>query len=160
MATRNQEMQKIIRLYRHETGETEVDMHKVASFAADRLGWPLPRPVDPLAQLAALFSQAAREETKYDKKTGRPYRVNHAVAVSQGRARQLYLWVDIDEASRAPMVKSLMGRRQQMVGDALQLALDADHWNSLHPTQEPIPLPLDFTDDVEWAKNAPMEKAS
>ena len=160
MATKNQEMQRMIRLYKHETDETEVDMHKVASFAADRLGWPLPRPADPLARLAAQFSQAAREEIKYDKKTGRPYRVNHAVAVTQGGERQLYLWVDIDEVSRAPMVKSLMGRRQQMVDDALQLAFDADHWNSLHPAQEPIQLPLDFTDDVEWAKNAPVEKAS
>ena len=156
---RNQEMQRVIRLYKQKTGETEVDMRKVASFAAD-LGWQLPRPVDPLARLATLFSQAAREETKYDKKTGQPYRVNHAVPVSQGGARQLYLWVDIDEAPRAPMVKSLMGRRQQIVGDALQLALDADHWNSLHSVQEPIQLPLDFTDDVVWAKNAPMEKAS
>ena len=159
MATKNQEMQRIIRLYKYETGESEVEMHKVASFAA-RLGWPLPKPVDPLDRLAADFSHAAREEIKYDKETGRPYRVNHAVAVAQDGARQMYIWVDIDEAPRGPMLKSLMGRRQQMVGDALQLNLDAEHWNNIHPRQEPIQLPLDFTDDVQWAKNAPLEDAS
>lgn len=42
-----------------------------------------------------------------------------------------------------------------MVGDGLQLSLDADHWNRLHEDEEPIVLPMDFTDDVEWRKNAP-----
>ena len=44
MANKHQEMQRIIRMYRHETGETEVDMHAVAEFAVDRLGWRLPTP--------------------------------------------------------------------------------------------------------------------
>ena len=52
------------------------------------------------------------------------------------------------------MLKSLINRRQQMVGDALQLDLDAEHWNNINPNEVPIQLPLDFTDDVEWAKNA------
>ena len=47
-----------------------------------------------------------------------------------------------------------------MVGDTLQLDLDAEHWNNIHPEEQPIQLPLDFTDDVEWRKNAPDEEAS
>ena len=159
MATKNQEMQRLIRLYKQETGETEVDMHQVALFAA-RVGWPLPRPTDPLDLLASQFSQAAREETKRDEQTGRPYRVNHAVPTMQTGRQLSYLWVDIDEAPRGPMVKSLIGRREQMVGDALQLDLDAEHWNNIHPEEQPIQLPLDFTDDVEWRKNAPDGEAS
>lgn len=57
-------------------------------------------------------------------------------------------------------MKSLTGRRQQMVGDAFQLALDADHWNNVHSNEEPIQIQMDFTDDVEWAMNAPVDKAS
>ena len=162
MANKHQEMQSIIRMYRHETGETEVDMHAVAKFAVERLRWPFPKPVDPYDRLTTQFSQAARVEVKYDAKTGHPYRVNHAIAAGQGDNRQLsYLWFDLDEIEERPkVVKSLTGRRQQMVGDALQLALDADHWNNVHSNEEPIQIPMDFTDDVEWAMNAPVDKAS
>ena len=152
-------MQWYIRQYKRETGATEVDMHEVALFAS-RNGWPLPKPVDPLDNLAKQFAQAAREEIKHDEATGRPYRVNHAVPRSHRDGRQLYFWVDIDEAPRGQMLKSLVGRRQQMVGDALQLARDQEHWNNIHPDEEQIRLPLDFTYDVEWANNAPDEDAS
>ena len=46
-----------------------------------------------------------------------------------------------------------------MVDDGLQLTFDADHWNNAHPNEEPIAIPLDFTDDIEWRKNG-QEKAS
>jgi hypothetical protein len=72
-------------------------------------------------------------------------------------SQQLALWVDIDEAPRKPILKCLIQRREQMVGDGLQLTLDADHWNSIHPEEEPIELPLDLGPDVEWRKNAPDE---
>ena len=150
-------MQRVIRMFKEETGEAAVDMHRVAAFA-EKLGWPIPAPVDPLDRLAAQFTQAAREEVKHDRATGRPYRVNHAIPNQRNDRRgQLYLWIDIDEAPRGPMLKSLINRRQQMVGDALQLDLDAEHWNNINSNEEPIQLPLDFTDDVEWAKNAPPE---
>ncbi len=51
-------------------------------------------------------------------------------------------------------------RRELMVGDGLQITYDQDHWNSIHPNEEPITLPMDFTDDIEWRKNGPDEKAS
>jgi hypothetical protein len=120
------------------------------------MGWPLPQPVDPLARLAKQFTEAAREEIRHDKITKKPYRANHAIPVTQA-AVQLYLWIDIDEAPRAPMLKSLMNRREQMVGDGLQLTLDADHWNQIHPDEEPITVPMDFTMDIEWRKNTPED---
>lgn len=156
MATKNQEMQKLIRWYKDETGEREVDMKKVAQFAVLR-GWPMPAPVDPIDRLAKDFSAAAREETRNDPKTGRPYRVNHVYTVTRGE-EQLHLWVDIDEAPRAPMFSSLQMRREQMVGDAVQLTFDADHWNSIHPEEEPIHIELDFAPDVEWRKNTPGDE--
>lgn len=158
MSKKRQEMQRLIRYYKDETGEKEVDMHKVAAFAAKR-GWPLPTPTDPLDMLAKQFSQAAREEIRHDAETGRPYRANHALTATQG-GQQMTLWVDIDEAPRKSMVKSLVNRREQMVGDGLQLTLDADHWNSIHPDEEPIVMPMDFTDDIAWRKNAPDEEVA
>lgn len=156
MATKLHERQRLIRHYKEVTGKTEVDMKEVAKFAVSK-GWPLPPPTDPLDRLAKEFSDAARVEIKYDKKTGQPYRVNHAIPVKNGE-KQYHLWIDIDEAPRKPMYKSLILRREQMVGDGLQLTLDADHWNSINHDEEPINIPMDFTDDITWRKNAPDEK--
>ncbi len=156
MATKHQQMQRLIRLYKDQTKKTEINMHDVAQFAVDQ-GWPLPRPIAALDRLAKEFSQAAREEIDHDTKTGKPYRVNHAITQIQGSMQQTF-WIDIDEAPRKPMLKSLVQRREQMVGDGLQLTLDAMHWNSINPSEAPINLPLDFTDDIEWRINAPDEE--
>ncbi|MCB9570877.1 MAG: hypothetical protein H6709_02170 [Kofleriaceae bacterium] len=64
------------------------------------------------------------------------------------------LWVDIDGATRVQMHRSLNLRREQMVGDAVQLSFDAEHWNSIHPAEEPIKIELDFAPDVEWRRNS------
>lgn len=159
--SKHAEMQRLIRYYKDETGVKEVDMHKVARFAVSK-GWPLPEPRDPLDRLARQFAAAAREEIRHDKATGRPYRANHVYTVQQGDLFQR-LWVDIDEVARAPMLASLVNRREQMVGDACQLSFDAEHWSRVNPDKEPINLPMDFTQDVEWRRNAPgdeEEKAS
>ena len=157
--TKNQEMQRIIKAFREATGDQSVNMHDVARYAAGR-GWPLPKPKTALERLAEQFSGAAREEIRRDEITGRPYRANLAVTTWNGPGDQLTLWTDIDEAPRHVAHKSLIQRREQMVGDACSLAFDAEHWNRINPNDEPITLPLDFTDDVEWRKNAPNDKAA
>src|SRR5438309_1995798 len=104
MSTKFQRMQTFIRYYKDQTGVKEVDMLEVAKFAKSK-GWVLPALPDPLDLLAKEFSKAARDEIRHDKKTGRPYRANHAY--SQSHSPTLFtLWVDIDEAPRKPMLKS------------------------------------------------------
>ncbi len=78
----------------------------------------------------------------------------HAVEAKQGH----FFWIDIDEAPRKPMVKSLVKRREQMIDDGYQLTLDSDHWNSINPKEEPINMIMDLTEDVEWRKNSPDDK--
>ncbi len=158
--TRARQMQGIIRLYKEKTGAITVDMHKVAVFATER-GWPMPRPVDPMERLASDFSKAAREETRRDAKTGRPYRANHAFPVKQGNSTiPMWLWVDIDEAPRMLIHRSLVNRREQIIGDVVQLAFDAEHWNNIHPDEQPITMETDYTDDLEWRMNSEDEEAS
>src|SRR5438552_450230 len=140
MANKHKEMQFLIREWKKETGNIEIDMHQVAEFAASR-GWPLPPPVSALERLAKEFSQAAREETRQDSQTGRPYRVYHAYPA--GGQGQGMLWIDIDEAPRQIMLKSAVMRREQVVGDMVQLYLDLDHYNRKNPAQSPINLPTD-----------------
>jgi hypothetical protein len=154
--SRRKDMQRLIRAYKDETGERELDMHKVAKWAAVK-GWPLPTPPDPLDMLAKLFTEAAREEIGYDKGTGNPYRVYHALKTRHGET-QLHLFIDIEETSRDQMLVSLVSRREQMVSDGLMLSYDEDHWNTQHPSEEPIQLPMDLTFDIELRRNAPDDE--
>ena len=63
-----------------------------------------------------------------------------------------FVFVDIEDATRPQMHRSLTKRREQMVGDAVHLTYDADRWNAEHPDLEPIQMALDFGPDVEWRK--------
>ena len=156
--TQAKEIQSLARLYKEECGLAEIDVEDFSDWMVKK-GWPLPAPVSPMERLARTISSALREEIRYDALTGRPYRANHAYPVGTNGQRTLWSWIDIDEAPREPMRKSLQTRREQMVGDGLQLSLDADHWNATHSDEQPIMVQLDFTDDVEWRKNAPDENA-
>ncbi|WP_121325007.1 hypothetical protein [Paraburkholderia sp. RAU2J] len=109
-------------------------------------------------RLTEQFSEGAREETRRDEVTGSPYRVNLAVTTWQGK-EQMTLWTDIDAAPRHIAHKSLVQRREQMVGDAVQLTFDVMHWNRINDVEDPINMPLDLTDDVEWQINAPDKDA-
>ena len=119
--SKRKDMQRLIRKYREETGEHELDMKRVAKWAAGK-GWPLPTPPNPLDMLAKEFTDAAREEIEYDNKTGKPFRVYHALKVSHG-GTQLHLFVDIEEASRDQMLVSLTMRREQMVSDGVNVVI-------------------------------------
>lgn len=155
MMNKSQTMQRMIHWFREETGKTEYAMEEVVDFAISR-GIRLPKPPSAHDILVREFSQAARDEMRKDKKTGRPYRANHCFTQQQGD-RQYRLWVDIDEAERRQMVKCLKMRRDQMLNDGLQLSFDTDHWNSIHAEEEPIVIDMDFTEDIEWRKNAPSQ---
>lgn len=157
MPTKSKEMQYLIRQYREKTGKQDVEMHEVAKFAVSK-GWPLPTPRTALDRLASQFSAAARQETRKDEVTGHPYRANLAVTSWVGD-QQITFWTDIDEAPRPVAHKAFKLRREQMVGDALQLTFDMMHWNRINPKDEPIDMPLDFVDDVAWRMNAPDEDA-
>jgi hypothetical protein len=149
--TKNEQMQQLVRLYREETGESDVSPTRLAEYAVKK-GWPLPKPSSPIEILARQFTEAMRVELKTDSTTGHPYRVNHAY-IPGG---QISLWFDIDDpyTTRSKMQISLINRREQMVGDGLQLTFDADHWNVAHPSEEPIKMPLDFTQDIAERKAA------
>lgn len=155
MPTKAQEMQSIIKRYRTETGLDSVDLREVAKYAAG-MGWPLPKPKTALDRLAEQFASAAREEMRKDDVTGRPYRANLAVTTWQGQ-NQLTLWTDIDVAPRNVAHKSFKQRREQMIGDAVQLTFDVMHWNRVNESEQPIEMPMDFTDDVQWRMNEPDE---
>lgn len=151
MSTKAERMQRFARYYREKVGR-DATMKEVAE-AAVKAGWPLPKPKDPVELLAKEFSKAESEEIKHDEVTGDPYRANICYDEAQGRR----VWGDIDKASRDKMHKNYILRRENMVGDGLQLTLDLNHWNRINPADAPIEADLDLTDDVLWKLNAPKE---
>lgn len=156
MATKHQDMQRAIHHYRQVTGKTEVELQDVARFAVEKLGWKLPEPVDPLDRLAREMARAAREETRIDRDTGRPYRVNHAIpTIVNGQQR--FSWGDLDQMPRSRAQKAFQHRREQMVGDATMLVFDVDHWNAKNSIESPLQVNLDFGMDVELRKHAADE---
>lgn len=152
MASKKQ-LQKIIALYRIKTGETELDPRRIAEFAV-KSGVDLPRPKSPFELLAHEISVAAREDLRRDEKTNRTYRAYHSLPIHHPDGQVSFVFVDIEDATRPQMHRSLNKRREQMIGDAVRLIDDADRWNSQHPDVEPIQIPLDFGPDVEWRKAA------
>ena len=147
--SKRQERQRFIRYWKEMTGETEVDMRKVADFAKQK-GWKMPIPPSDIDMLAKLFTDDAQAERGVDVKTGKPYRVYHALPVSGQTS--LFVYIDIDDATRNQMWKSAVNRREQMVSDGYNLTLDLDHWNSVNPDKEPIALPMDLGLDIEIRK--------
>ena len=151
--SQRQDLLRLLRFYKDETGIREVDMKAFAAWAISR-GYPAPAPISAVERLAKACSAAAREETREDPETGESYRVNHMYMVTRD-GEQLRLWVDIDEAPREPMQASLTMRREQVVGDVTQLTFDAEHWNRKNPDEEPIEIEQDFGLDVEIRRHTP-----
>ena len=154
--SKHREMQLLVHQFRDEIGRTDVDTHEVSKWAVSKGYLKLPTPIAPMDMLAKEIAKALREETRVDQKTLRPYRVNHA-RTEMRSGKQTSLWGDIDKLEREPMWKCFVQRRNQMVGDAVQLADDVDHWNGVHPNEEPLQIPFDFGPDIDWHRNAPGE---
>jgi hypothetical protein len=103
--------------------------------------------VDPYDVLASQMSSALREEYETDKQ-GRRYRMNHAVRVSKGGVQYTF-WAAMGFAPHEHMEKAFTQRREQIVGDNVQLKVDVDVYNDMNRGQRPeIQLVLDYTDDV------------
>src|SRR5437588_459342 len=78
--------------------------------------------VDPYDILAGQMSQALREEYDTDS-IGRRYRVNHAVRVTKGGVQYTF-WAAMGFAPHEHMEKAFTQRREQIVGDNVQLKID------------------------------------
>ena len=154
MATKKEQMQRFARYMREKEGR-DLTSQELAQ-AAKSAGWKMPKPKDPIDILAKEFAEAERDEIKYDEETGDPYRANISYKLTQGGEVKTF-WGDIDKASREKMLANVALRREQMIGDGLQLTRDANHWNRINTDKEPVQVELDFTDEVQWKLNTPKQ---
>ena len=143
--------QRFIRHWMDETGESEIDMHAVARMAL-KMGWKAPPPVTEEDRLAKLFKDAARQDIRHDRKTGRPYRGYHAFPRTSTDGQLVFSYIDIDDPKTKPdsFRKACVLRREQTVDDQLQLRLDQLHWNDNRPADQQVEiLPADLEFDIE-----------
>lgn len=144
--------QRFIRFWKETTGESEVDMIEVAKLAV-KMGWEAPAPLSAEERLAKKFKDAARQDIRHDRRTGRPYRGYHAVPKADDDERQgTFSFIDIDDPNTKPhrFRKACVLRREQTIDDLTQLRLDQLHWNDNRPEDQQVEvLPGDLEMDIE-----------
>ncbi len=146
MATKAERLQRAWHKYDDDKDHKPTGTREAAEWAVAEGLIELPA-VDPYDVLAEQMSQALRSETATDAK-GRRYRVNHAVRITKGGVQYTF-WGVMGFASHEHMEKAFAWRREQIVGDNVQLKTDVDVYNDMvkgkHP---PIQLVMDYTEDV------------
>ena len=152
MANYSEQLQHIFERYRDEVSADPVDLKTVAGWALDQGLWK-PRVVELTAVLANDLAGALREKKRTDD-GGREHRAFIPVRQKGKDGTTLWEWADIDAAPRAHMEKHVQQDRRSIVSDAYALQMKVDHYNDIHPEEEPIQLVLDLTDDVEELKIA------
>jgi hypothetical protein len=145
MATKNERLQSIWHRYEEDQEHLPTGTRQAVEWAVAEGLLDLPSP-DPYAILAADMAHALREEYQTDHR-GRQYRVNHAVRATESGV-QMTFWATLGHAPRKHMEKAFAQRREQIIGDCLQLKTDVDVYNDLNTSELPIQMILDFTDDV------------
>ena len=148
MSAYTNQVKDYVERYKTETGNDGLlDPHEVAAWALHN-GLHKPNPKTIIDAIAADIAQVWRDEYRTDKH-GRRYRAKHAATHKKGN-KTLSLWADLDdpEAPHNHFVRSFAQRRQQIVGDCLQLKTDVDVYNDKREPDEQIQVPLDFTLDV------------
>ncbi|RVD55786.1 hypothetical protein EN828_22195 [Mesorhizobium sp. M2D.F.Ca.ET.185.01.1.1] len=145
MAKYKETLQRIWHQYENEHGHVPASTREAVQWGVSRGMIQAPE-VDPLAKLVEDMSDALREEYAIDAE-GRRYRVNHAVRVTRAGV-QYTLWGVMKDAPREHMQKAFIQRREQIVGDCVQLATDVDAYNAMKTDQPRIQMVFDFRDDI------------
>jgi len=142
---KNEQLQEIWKQYKAAGNPMPAATIDVARWAIRNKLWKQEQ-AQSIRQCAEEMSRALREEYRTDRK-GRRYRAKLCF-----RNRQKWLWDDIDSISRGHAERGFAHRRKSIVGDCHQLKIDVDHFNDVHPNEEPIQVYFDFTDDLEERK--------
>lgn len=144
--TKTELYQRVFRQYQDEHGHTPSGTREVVDWAAEEGLIPVPQ-IDPRDISAEEMSRALREEYATDAK-GRRYRVNQAARYTKNGA-QVTMWGIAGFIDPAHSIASFALRREQIIGDCVQLKTDVDVHNDQHAdVQQQYMLELDFTQDV------------
>ncbi len=146
MATKHEKLQQAWHRYDGNQEHQPTSARQAVEWAVAECLLELPE-IDPYDVLAGDMADALRAEIHTDEK-GRRYRVNQGVRVTKGGVQYTF-WGALGYAPHSHMEKAFAQRRDQIVGDCLQLKTDVDVYNDMNRGKQPdIQLVLDFADDV------------
>ena len=145
MTTQTELLQMLWREYEQVHDHAPASAREAVDWAVAHRGLELPR-IDPRDALASQMAKALREEYATDTQ-GRRYRVNHAMRITKSGV-QTTIWGILGRAPQLHMQRAFTQRREQVIGDLVQLQVDVEVYNEMNPHQPPIQLVLDFADDV------------
>jgi len=156
MLTKNEKLQQAWHSYEGKNNHLPTSARQAVEWAVANGILELPT-IDPYDVLAGDMASALREEFATDDK-GRRYRVNHAVRITKGGVQHTF-WAMLGYAPHSHMEKAFTQRREQIIGDCLQLRSDVDVYNEMNLGKRPaIQLILDFVDDVAERQIAQQSK--
>lgn len=149
--SRLSEDEQLILYYKMQTGIHDPHMPDVAAWAEQHNAVKMPKAKTPVELLAKRLSRSARLAMREDKDTGFFGRANLAYQVVEAGEVKVR-WFDPKDprATREKFAKARTLRRNQMVADGFQYAVDDILWNRDHPNEEQFVLDLDLTEDVTW----------
>jgi hypothetical protein len=146
MNTKNERLQRVWHRYDNQRGHKPSSAREAVEWGVAERLLELPE-IDPYDFLAGQMASALRDEYRTDER-GLRYRVNHAVRVTKGGVQYTF-WAVMGYAPHSHMEKAFAQRREQIVGDNLQLKIDVDVYNHLNQGKRPaVQLVLDYTEDV------------
>jgi hypothetical protein len=147
MSTKTEQLQQIWHNYDAQKEHRPTSAREAVEWAVDAGLLELPD-IDPYDVLAGQMSTALRDEYQTDDK-GRRYRVNHAVRITKGGVQYTF-WAVMGFAPHDHMERAFTQRREQIIGDNLQLKTDVDVYNEMNKgKRSEIQLVLDYTDDIK-----------
>lgn len=145
MSSYKEELRRLADIYIASTGKNSYTSHEIADWAIKNRYWDLPK--EKLISLCADEFARAFKEQRFTDPLGNRVRFRHARKVDINGV-QTTLWENWTTISRENMETSLLQRRNQIVGDCVQLDIDTESFNRFRNEGEPIQIPFDFTPDV------------
>jgi len=142
----NEQMLEIAVMYLAQGGATPYDLGDLAMFAINN-GHYEGHAKALLQQCKRDFARAFRE-TYHTDPQGRAVRTYHATKRRGDGRTQNVFWDDMRDASKDHMELAFRQRRNQIVGDCVQLKKDADSYNDNNAEGAFVQLTFDFTDDI------------
>lgn len=144
-------MQRFVAEYR-ASGETwPATARQIARWLIRTGRWD--RSGESLVKMCARDVAEAMREEHYTDPQGRRVRTKHAAKFPAADG-QTTLWDDIRTTERPFMERAFKGRRDQIVGDCVQLDVDVSSFNENSCPDDPIPMLFDFQDDVAEARSS------
>jgi len=149
MKTKREFLQEITDQYREAGQKWPTTCKEIAAWAIREGLWK-PYPKNLVTQCATEIAAAMREEHFTDPqgrsvRSKRPYR---AADILEGNEEQVFLWVDMKEATEEQAVLAFQYGRKLITDDCRQLKTGLDSFNENNTHGAYIEMTFDFSDDM------------